>query len=71
MRDARAPIDALLLDNTYAHPKCVFVDRETATEEIVRLCREHGDRPIALGVDALGKEDLVAAVARRWGIRWR
>ena len=24
----RAPIDALLLDNTYAHPKCVFVDRE-------------------------------------------
>ena len=63
----RAPIDALLLDNTYAHPKCVFVDRETATEEIVRLCREHGDRPIALGVDALGKEDLVAAVSEAVG----
>jgi len=63
----RAPIDALMLDNTYAHPRCVFVDRATATEEVVRLCREHRDRPIVLGVDALGKEDLVVAVSAAMG----
>ena len=63
----RAPIDALYLDNTYAHPTCVFPDRGSATAEVIALCEANMDRPIVLGVDSLGKEDLACAVSEAVG----
>lgn len=64
----RAPVDVLMLDNTYANPKCTFQGRREATREIVEMCAKYGDdRPILLGVDSLGKEDLACAVAAALG----
>ena len=59
----RAPIDVLMIDNTYANPKCAFIGREEATAECVALVEKYRDRPILLGIDSLGKEDLMCAIA--------
>ncbi|XP_054722788.1 5' exonuclease Apollo-like [Uloborus diversus] len=60
------PIDVLYLDNTYCSPKCVFPSREDATEKIlsqVHVCLVQSDR-IFLGLDNLGKEDLLLQIAK-------
>ena len=63
----RAPIDYLFLDNTYCHPSCAFPDRATATREVVAMCAANPGRPILLGIDSLGKEDLALAVSEATG----
>ncbi|CAL53691.1 Beta-lactamase-like [Ostreococcus tauri] len=63
----RAPVDYLFLDNTYCHPKHAFPGRAEATEDIVRFCVSNPGRAIVLGIDSLGKEDLVIAVSEAIG----
>ncbi|XP_035216380.1 5' exonuclease Apollo-like isoform X2 [Stegodyphus dumicola] len=60
------PIDVLYLDNTYCSPKCFFPTREDVIEKIlsqVHDCLVKNDR-IFLGLDNLGKEDLLLAIAK-------
>ena len=60
----RAPLDLLLLDNTYAHPEYAFPTRVEAAAEVVRLVTDvYPDRDVYVGVDSLGKEPLLAAIA--------
>ena len=64
----RAPLDVLLLDNTYANPVYAFPTRRHAAAEIVRLItEEYPEHDVFLGVDSLGKEPLLAAVAAAMG----
>lgn len=60
----RAPLDLLLLDNTYAHPEYAFPTRAEAAAEVVRLVTDvYPNRDVYVGVDSLGKEPLLAAIA--------
>ena len=64
----RAPLDLLLLDNTYAHPEYAFPTRAEAAAEVVRLVTEvYPNRDVHVGVDSLGKEPLLAAIAHATG----
>ena len=64
----RAPLDLLLLDNTYAHPEYAFPTRAEAAAEVVRLVTEvYPNRDVYVGVDSLGKEPLLAAIAHATG----
>ena len=60
-------IDRLYLDNTYCSPKCVFPSRQEALEEIVNIAQRHCDHDVVFGTRALGKEQLLAAVALALG----
>ena len=60
-------IDRLYLDNTYCSPKCVFPSRQEALEEIVNIAERHRDHDVVFGTRALGKEQLLAAVALALG----
>jgi DNA cross-link repair 1B protein len=61
-----APIDVLYLDNTFCHPSYSHPPRAVALhqlrEAIGRLIRT-GDERLLLGIDTLGKEELLEAVA--------
>ena len=66
----RAPIDLLLLDNTYADPRYRFPPRKVAAAQIATLVRSDDafrGADVQVGVDALGKEPLLAAIARATG----
>ena len=64
----RAPLDLLLLDNTYCNPAYRFPSRAAAQAAVVSLIVDrYPDREVVLGLDSLGKEPLVAAVAAATG----
>ncbi|CAL8471325.1 g10867 [Coccomyxa elongata] len=64
-----AAIDTIYLDNTYAHPRYDFPPRSQACHEVIKLVLSHPNHRIVLGVDSLGKEELLAAVAAAAGER--
>ena len=64
----RAPLDLLLLDNTYCNPAHRFPSRAAAQAAVVSLIVDrYPDREVVLGLDSLGKESLIAAVAAATG----
>ena len=67
----RAPIDLLLLDNTYGNPSYVFPSRAAAAAVIAALVKKtlsaDPRADVYVGVDSLGKEPLLAAIARAIG----
>ena len=67
----RAPIDLLLLDNTYGNPSYVFPSRAAAAAVIAALVKKtlsaNPRADVYVGVDSLGKEPLLAAIARAIG----
>ena len=64
----RAPLDLLLLDNTYCNPAYRFPSRAAAQAAVVSLIVDrYPDREVVLGLDSLGKEPLIAAVAAATG----
>ena len=67
----RAPLDLLLLDNTYGDPAYVFPSRAWVASAIARLVEktlaENPRADVYVGVDSLGKEPLLAAIARAIG----
>ena len=66
----RAPLDLLLLDNTYGNPAYVFPSRKEAASSIAGLVKRtlaKTNADVYVGVDSLGKEPLLAAIARAIG----
>ena len=65
----RAPLDLLLLDNTYANPTYDFPARSDAAEEVLAIVSEATARgcDVYVGIDSLGKEALLTAVATATG----
>lgn len=63
-------IDHLILDNTYASPKHVFPPREQVREDILQCIEDHGleNLPVYIGIDTLGKEELLLFLAERLGL---
>ncbi|KAF7038113.1 hypothetical protein CFC21_048336 [Triticum aestivum] len=57
-------VDVLYLDNTYCHPSLNFPPRRVVAQQIVDLIRAHPDHEVILGIDTLGKEDLLLYIAR-------
>ncbi|PSS14442.1 5' exonuclease [Actinidia chinensis var. chinensis] len=57
-------VDILYLDNTYCNPSYSFPSREVAAKQVVDVIASHPDHDIVIGIDSLGKEDLLLHIAR-------
>ncbi|KZV52182.1 5' exonuclease Apollo [Dorcoceras hygrometricum] len=62
-------LDALYLDNTYCNPKYSFPSREVAARQVVDIITAHPDHEIIIGIDSLGKEDLLLCISRALNIK--
>ncbi|XP_073147120.1 uncharacterized protein [Henckelia pumila] len=56
-------LDSLCLDNTYCNPKYSFPSREVAARQVVDIITAHPDHDIIIGIDSLGKEDLLLYIS--------
>ncbi|KJE92634.1 DNA cross-link repair protein 1B [Capsaspora owczarzaki ATCC 30864] len=61
----RLNVDVLYLDNTYCDPKFAFPTREAGVDAVVDIIEQHPDHRVMIGIDTLGKEELLEAVALR------
>ncbi|XP_077243345.1 uncharacterized protein LOC143883898 isoform X2 [Tasmannia lanceolata] len=57
-------VDLLYLDNTYCNPSFSFPPREVAAQQVVDIITSHPDVDVIIGVDTLGKEDLLLHISR-------
>ncbi|XP_027061225.1 uncharacterized protein [Coffea arabica] len=57
-------LDSLYLDNTYCNPLYSFPSREVAARQVVNIISSHPNHDIVIGVDSLGKEDLLHYVSQ-------
>ncbi|CAF2156595.1 5' exonuclease Apollo [Brassica napus] len=63
------PVDILYLDNTYCNPIYSFPSRLLAANLIAHLILSHPSHDIVIGVDSLGKEDLLLHLSRTLNIK--
>ena len=62
----------LVVDNTYCHPSCVFPPQAEALQEVLRIIETHKDsHRIVIGIDSLGKEEVLVAVAQQFKAKLR
>lgn len=61
------PLKLLVLDNTYCHPRFTFLSKQDAAGSTVNIVLQHPTFNVLIGIDLLGKEDVLAAVARATG----
>uniref|UniRef100_A0ACD5WHW8 Uncharacterized protein n=1 Tax=Avena sativa TaxID=4498 RepID=A0ACD5WHW8_AVESA len=57
-------VDVLYMDNTFCHPSLNFPPRPVVAEQIVNVIQAHPDHEVIIGVDTLGKEDLLLHISR-------
>ncbi|KAK1388949.1 5' exonuclease Apollo [Heracleum sosnowskyi] len=62
LRDKK--IDNLYLDNTYCNPSFMFPSREVAAQQVVDIIASNPDHDIIIGIDSLGKEELLLNISR-------
>ncbi|KAH8490275.1 hypothetical protein H0E87_022707 [Populus deltoides] len=62
-------VDVLYLDNTYCNPSYDFPTREVATQQVVDIIASHPERDIVIGIDTLGKEELLIHISRVLNIK--
>jgi hypothetical protein len=63
---SRGAIDLLYLDTTYNQQCCVLPTREAAFAEVCAVIEAHPEHDIVLGIDNLGKEELLIRLAHRF-----
>ncbi|VVA99889.1 unnamed protein product [Arabis nemorensis] len=64
------PVDILYLDNTYCNPIYTrFPSRQVAARLVADIIASHPSHDIIIGVDTLGKEDLLVHVSRILNIK--
>ncbi|KAF8090304.1 hypothetical protein N665_0479s0008 [Sinapis alba] len=63
------PVDILYLDNTYCNPIYTFPPRHLAANLIADIIISHPSHDIVIGVDSLGKEELLVHVSRILNIK--
>jgi DNA cross-link repair 1B protein len=63
---SRGTIDLMYLDTTYNQERCVLPSREDAFAEICAVVDAHPDHDVVLGIDNLGKEELLIRLAHRF-----
>ncbi|GMJ03921.1 hypothetical protein like AT1G27410 [Hibiscus trionum] len=62
-------VDVLYLDNTYCNPSYQFPLRDVAAQQIVDIIASHPDHDIVIGINTLGKEDLLLHIANALNIK--
>ncbi|KAK6141131.1 hypothetical protein DH2020_025122 [Rehmannia glutinosa] len=62
-------LDILYLDNTYCNPRYAFPSREVAARQVVDIITSHPKHEIIIGIDSLGKEDLLLYISRALNIK--
>ncbi|KAH8490272.1 hypothetical protein H0E87_022704 [Populus deltoides] len=62
-------VDVLYLDNTYCNPSYDFPTREVATQQVVDIIASHPEHDIVIGIDTLGKEELLIHISRVLNIK--
>jgi DNA cross-link repair 1B protein len=65
----RAPVDVLYLDNTFCHPSYGHPPRRAAAAALAALLRAHAGARFVIGIDTLGKEELLELAAAVTGSR--
>jgi DNA cross-link repair 1B protein len=56
-------VDVLYLDDTYARNSFEIMSREQAQKQVIQLIEQHRDHRVFLGMDNLGKEELLISLA--------
>ncbi|KAK6918944.1 DNA repair metallo-beta-lactamase [Dillenia turbinata] len=62
-------LDILYLDNTYCNPSYYFPSRKLAAQKVVDVIAAHPEHDIVIGIDRLGKEDLLVHIAQALKIK--
>ncbi|WCJ37657.1 5' exonuclease Apollo [Euphorbia peplus] len=58
-------VDILYLDNTYCNPSFGFPPRQFAADQVVDLIQSHPEHDVIIGIDSLGKEDLLLHISHK------
>lgn len=62
-----APINLLYLDNTYCNPRFDLPCRSSAIRIIISTIQQHSNMRILVGIDLVGKEDMLVAISSATG----
>ncbi|XP_011048492.1 PREDICTED: 5' exonuclease Apollo isoform X2 [Populus euphratica] len=62
-------VDVLYLDNTYCNPSYDFPTREVAAQQVVDIIASHPEHDIVIGIDTLGKEELLIHISHLLNIK--
>ncbi|KAH9744400.1 DRMBL domain-containing protein [Citrus sinensis] len=62
-------VDILYLDNTYCNPSYAFPSREVAAQQVVDIIASHPDHDVIIGIDSLGKEELLFHISHKLNIK--
>ncbi|MBA0638571.1 hypothetical protein Godav_005430 [Gossypium davidsonii] len=62
-------VDVLFLDNTYCNPTFQFPPREVAVKQVADIISSHPDHDIVIGIDTLGKEDLLLHISNALNVK--
>ncbi len=66
---ALPPVDLLVADNTYDHPRYRFPRQEVAIDEVVAIAERHvRERQVAIAVYTIGKTRILRALRERLGL---
>ncbi|XP_043708374.1 5' exonuclease Apollo-like [Telopea speciosissima] len=62
-------VDFLYLDNTYCNPLYSFPSREAVAQQVIDVIASHPEHDIIIGIDTLGKEELLVHISRALKIK--
>ncbi|KAK1437921.1 hypothetical protein QVD17_03721 [Tagetes erecta] len=62
-------VDILYIDNTYCNPSYSFPSREVAAQQVVNIINSYPEHDIIIGIDTLGKEDLLLYISKMLKIK--
>ncbi|KAL9297629.1 hypothetical protein ACSQ67_023525 [Phaseolus vulgaris] len=62
-------VDVVYLDNTYSNPIYDFPTRHVAAQKVIDIISSHPDHEVIIGINTLGKEDLLIEIARALQIK--
>lgn len=63
------PVDVLYIDNTFCSSRCVLPSRKEATRQIINIVKQHPSKRVVFGLRGLGKEDVLIALAKCFGVK--
>ncbi|CAJ1979016.1 unnamed protein product [Sphenostylis stenocarpa] len=62
-------VDVVYLDNTYSNPIYDFPPRHVAAQKVMDIISSHPDHDVIIGINTLGKEDLLIEISRALQIK--
>lgn len=68
-RNIPSGVDMLYLDDTYLSSQMTFPTRPEALEILLRVLQDNRGKTVLIGIDSLGKEEMLVCVSRRLGTR--